>query len=128
MQKDNLGYKVLIAEDNLLNMRLFKDLLELRKATTICVDDGRKVIKETLKHKPHLILMDIRLNNISGIDIIKEIKNNIEIKDIPIIALTAFAMKNDQERILSSGCEDYMSKPISIDKFFQVVGKFTPIV
>ena len=125
--KSNSSCKVLIAEDNLLNMKLFKDLLEMKKAKTICIDDGRKVIKETLKHKPDLILMDIRLNDISGIDIIKEIKINQELKSIPIIALTAFAMKNDQERILRSGCEGYMSKPISIDKFFQIVGKFIPI-
>jgi len=118
------NFKVLIAEDNELNMKLFRDLLEFKNIATICVSDGHKVIDETMKNKPDLILMDIRLNDISGLDLIKKIKLNKEISNIPIIALTAFAMKKDQQLIRSYGCEEYMSKPIAIDNFFNVVNKF----
>jgi len=115
---------VLIAEDNELNMKLFKDLLEMKSLKTICIEDGYQVFDSVLRNQPNLILMDIRLNNISGLDIIKEIKECAETKHIPIIALTAFAMKNDKERILSSGCEGYMAKPIFVDSFFKEVEKF----
>jgi len=115
---------VLIAEDNELNMKLFKDLLEMKSLKTICIEDGYQVFDEVIKHQPDLILMDIRLNNISGLDIIKQIKECEETKHIPIIALTAFAMKNDKERILSCGCEGYMAKPIFIDTFFKEIERF----
>jgi len=115
---------VLIAEDNELNMKLFKDLLEMKHIRTICIDDGHKVFDEVVKQQPDLVLMDIRLNDISGLDIIRQIKNFDKTKHIPIIALTAFAMKSDKEKILSSGCEGYMAKPIFIDAFFKEVEKF----
>jgi two-component system cell cycle response regulator DivK len=68
--------------------------------------------------------MDIQLNGVSGIDIIKELKSNPSTSLIPIIAITAFAMKNDEARILESGCDMYLSKPVSIDVFFDTVNKF----
>ena len=120
-------YKVLIAEDNALNMRLFKDLLEMKKAEVICVDKGRNVMRSVKKYHPDLVLMDIHLDNISGIDLIKALKANKETKNIPIIALTAFVMKNDKEEIMNSGCEGYMSKPIAIDSFLGLVEKFIPV-
>ena len=115
---------VLIAEDNELNMKLFKDLLEMKDFNTICIEDGHQVFEQVEKNKPDLILMDIRLNDISGLDIIKRIKNVEELKHIPIIALTAYAMKSDKEKILDSGCESYMAKPIFIDTFFKEIEKF----
>ncbi len=119
--------KILIAEDDPLNMKLFRDLLEVKNFDVICVTDGNKVISQMVKYKPNLVLMDIRLNDVSGLDIIEDIKENPEISDIPVIALTAFAMKNDKERMLSSGFKYYMPKPISIDNFFEVINKFVPV-
>jgi len=115
---------VLIAEDNELNMKLFKDLLEMKNFSTICIEDGYQVFDKVIETKPDLILMDIRLNNISGIEIIKQLKECQETKHIPIIALTAFAMKSDKEKILNSGCEGYMAKPIFIDSFFKEIERF----
>lgn len=115
---------VLIAEDNELNMKLFKDLLEMKNFKTICIDDGHQVFDAIVTHQPDLVLMDIRLNDISGLDIIRQIKNFDATKKIPIIALTAFAMKTDREEIMNSGCEGYMAKPIFIDAFFKEVEKF----
>lgn len=115
---------VLIAEDNELNMKLFKDLLEMKNFNAICIEDGHQVFEQVKKNQPDLILMDIRLNDISGLDIIKRIKNVEELKHIPIIALTAYAMKSDKEKILESGCESYMAKPIFIDTFFKEIEKF----
>lgn len=119
--------RVLIVEDNELNMKLFKDLLEMRHLETICIEDGHKVFEQVENQKPDLILMDIRLNDISGLDIIKRIKAVDELKHIPIIALTAYAMKSDKEKILNSGCESYMAKPIFIDTFFKEIEKFLMI-
>ena len=116
--------KVLVVEDNPLNMKLFKDLLETKDIKVICVSDGRKVIRECFRYIPNLILMDIRLKDISGIDLIKELKRTPALLGIPIIALTAFAMKSDQQKILSTGCEGYISKPIVIDSFFKTIAKF----
>jgi len=115
---------VLIAEDNELNMKLFKDLLEMKNFNTICIDDGHQVFDAIVKQQPDLVLMDIRLNDISGLDIIRQIKSFDKTKKIPIIALTAFAMKSDREEILNSGCEGYMAKPIFIDAFFKEIEKF----
>ncbi|MCH9753998.1 MAG: response regulator [Alphaproteobacteria bacterium] len=115
---------VLIAEDNELNMKLFKDLLEMKNFKTICIEDGHQVFDAIVKEQPDLILMDIRLNDISGLDIIKQIKDFESTKHIPVIALTAFAMKSDREKIMQSGCEGYMAKPIFIDTFFKEVEKF----
>ena len=115
---------VLIAEDNELNMKLFKDLLEMKDMQVVCVDDGQKVFDAVLEHRPNLILMDIRLNNISGLDIVQQIRSCKDTRHIPIIALTAFAMKADKEKILHSGCDGYMAKPIFIDTFFQEIERF----
>lgn len=116
--------KVLIVEDNDLNLKLFHDLLMIQNHEVIMSKDGVGVTELVIKEKPDLILMDIQLNGISGIDLIRELKNNPKTLSIPIIAITAFAMKNDEIRITSSGCDMYLSKPVSIDNFFKAVGKY----
>jgi two-component system, cell cycle response regulator DivK len=115
---------VLIAEDNELNLKLFSDLLEVKGIDYIGVSDGNKVLQMAQETKPDLILMDIRLNGVSGLDIIDEIKSYKELKDIPIIALTAFAMKNDKAKVISHGCAGYLSKPVTFDSFFEVIDQF----
>lgn len=119
--------KVLIVEDNELNLKLFQDLLLTQNLEIIASRDGQGVTKIAERERPKLILMDIQLNGLSGIDLIKELKNNQKTKDIPIISVTAFAMKNDEARVTASGCDLYLSKPVSIDSFFKAVNKFLKI-
>ncbi len=115
---------VLIVEDNELNMKLFNDLLEANGFLTLKTASGHEALELARLHKPSLILMDIQLPEVSGEVVIQWIKADDAIKHIPIIAVTAFAMKGDEERILSKGCEAYLSKPISIVKFIQVVKSY----
>jgi len=112
---------VLIVEDNDLNMKLFNDLLEAHGFNTLKTASGIEALELARLHRPNLILMDIQLPEVSGEVVIQWIKADEAIKHIPIIAVTAFAMKGDEERILSKGCEAYLSKPISIVKFIEVV-------
>jgi two-component system cell cycle response regulator DivK len=112
---------VLIVEDNLLNMKLFNDLLEAHGYRTLKTTDGIEALEMTREHKPDLILMDIQLPEVSGLDVTRWIKEDNNISHIPVIAVTAFAMKGDEERMLRGGCEAYLSKPISVAKFLETV-------
>jgi len=115
------GRKVLIVEDNDLNLKLFKDLLEAHGFLTVETRDGRLAVGMAKQEKPDLIIMDIQLPHMSGIEIIELLKADKKLKHIPIIAVTAFAMKGDEERILETGCEAYLPKPISIDSFLKAI-------
>ncbi len=115
---------VLIVEDNELNLKLFTDLLEAQDYRVVSTRDGTQALDMAREHRPDLILMDIQLPEVSGIDITKWLKADDELKHIPVIAVTAFAMKGDEEKIRASGCEAYMSKPISISDFLQKVAEF----
>jgi len=116
--------KILIVEDNDLNLKLFHDLLMIQNYEVITSKDGKGVVSIAVREHPDLILMDIQLNGISGIDLIKELKKTPATSNIPIIAVTAFAMKNDEIKISESGCDMYLSKPVSIDLFFDALNKF----
>ena len=118
------GKKVMIVEDNELNMKLFHDLLEAHGVETIQARDGKNVLALARQHKPDLVLMDIQLPEVSGLDITKWLKEDDELKSIPVIAVTAFAMKGDEQKIREGGCEDYISKPISVIKFIETVQKY----
>ena len=112
---------VLIVEDNELNMKLFNDLLEAHGFGTIQTRSGVEAVELTRKHRPDLILMDIQLPEVSGLQVIQWIKDDETLRHIPIVAITAFAMKGDEEKIRQSGCEAYLSKPISVVKFLETV-------
>jgi len=114
---------ILVVEDNELNMKLFKDLLEAKGYQVVHTGDGENAEAMAVEHKPDLILMDIQLPNVSGLDVIRWLKDNTETVSIPIIAVTAFAMRGDEELIRSSGCEAYISKPINIKSFLQTVAE-----
>jgi len=118
---------VLIVEDNELNMKLFHDLLEAHDIGTVQTNDGRNVLDLARQHKPDLILMDIQLPEVSGLEVTKWLKNDEELKNIPVIAITAFAMKGDEQKIREGGCEDYISKPISVAKFMSVVESYLKV-
>lgn len=115
---------ILIVEDNELNMKLFQDLLEAHGYKTIPSRNGREAFELIKKHKPNLILMDIQLPEISGLEVTKWIKQDENVKHIPVIAVTAFAMKGDEEKILQGGCEDYIAKPISVSSFLDVIQRY----
>ena len=115
---------VLIVEDNELNMKLFHDLLVAHGYATIQTRNGLEALALARRHRPALILMDIQLPEISGLEVTKWIKEDDELRDIPIVAVTAFAMKGDEERIRSGGCEAYISKPISVAAFLETVQHF----
>ena len=114
---------VLIVEDNELNMKLFHDLLEAHGYSTLQTRDGMEALKLARQHVPDLILMDIQLPEVSGLEITKWIKEDDRLKSIPVVAVTAFAMKGDEEKIRKGGCEAYIAKPISVQKFMETVQK-----
>ncbi len=115
---------VLIVEDNELNMKLFHDLLDAHGYATIQTRNGMDVLELARTHRPSLILMDIQLPEVSGLEVTRWLKDDDELRDIPVIAVTAFAMKGDEERIRGGGCEAYISKPISVVSFIASVRKF----
>jgi two-component system cell cycle response regulator DivK len=115
---------VMIVEDNDLNLKLFRDLLEAHGYATIQTRDGFAVLEMARQNKPDLILMDIQLPEVSGLEITSWLKADAELKKIPIIAVTAFAMRGDEEKIRAGGCDDYMSKPIAVHHFVSLVKKY----
>jgi two-component system, cell cycle response regulator DivK len=115
---------ILIVEDNDLNLKLFRDLLGANGYDTVETKEGYEAITLTKTLRPDLILMDIQLPEISGLEVTKRIKADKDISHIPIIAVTAFAMRNDEEKILHAGCQGYVSKPISIVDFLASVRYF----
>lgn len=116
--------KVLIVEDNDLNMKLFNDLLEAHGYQTLQTRNGVEAVSLARAHHPNLILMDIQLPEVSGLQVTQWLKDDPALADIPVVAITAFAMKGDEEKILQGGCEAYLSKPISVVKFLETVRKF----
>jgi len=116
--------KVLIVEDNELNMKLFHDLLEAQGYETLETREGLAALTLAREHKPDLILMDIQLPEISGLEVTKWLKDDESLAHIPVIAVTAFAMKGDEERIRAGGCAAYIAKPIAVAHFLETVKKF----
>jgi len=105
-------------------MTLFNDLLQVHGYNTVQTKDGREAVSLIEEHRPDLIIMDIHLPMISGLDITKQIKQMDDLKNIPVIAVTAFAMKGDEKMIMESGCDGYISKPISIPVFLETIAGF----
>jgi two-component system cell cycle response regulator DivK len=118
--------KVLIVEDNDLNMKLFNDLLEAHGYVTLQTKDGVEALRMARQHRPDLILMDIQLPEISGLEVTKWLKEDPGLRSIPVIAVTAFAMKGDEEKIRGGGCEAYIAKPISVASFMRTIERFLP--
>ena len=116
--------KVLIVEDNDLNMKLFNDLLVAHGYGTVQTRDGLEALALARLHHPDLILMDIQLPEVSGLQVTPWIKRDDDLCKIPIIAVTAFAMKGDEEKIRDGGCEAYIAKPISVASFIRTVERF----
>jgi len=116
--------KVLIVEDNELNMKLFHDLLDSQGYETLQTGEGLQALALARTHRPDLILMDIQLPEVSGLEVTKWLKEDEDLAHIPVVAVTAFAMKGDEQRMKDGGCEGYISKPISVALFLETVRRY----
>ena len=124
-----LDKTVLVVEDNDLNMKLFHDLLEMGGYNVLQAKDGMEGWRMAREQRPDLILMDIQLPGVDGLEVTKWLKDDENLKSIPVIAVTAFAMKGDEEKIREAGCDGYIVKPISLSDFLETVERFAkPLV
>ena len=117
--------KVLIVEDNVLNLKLLNDILEYHGYQIFSTASGEVALQLAEHEMPDLILMDIQLPDMSGIDATRRLKANPRTTEIPIIAVTAFAMSGDRATILESGCDAYVSKPFSVAEVLALVDRYT---
>jgi two-component system cell cycle response regulator DivK len=116
-----LAKRVLVVEDNELNLKLFCDLLRAHEFETEPVRDGREAVERARGFAPDLIVMDIQLPYVSGYDLILQIKADETLGKIPIMAVTAYAGREDEDRIRAAGADAYVSKPISVARFVEEV-------
>ena len=116
-----MSKKVLVVEDNELNLKLFCDLLRAHDYVAEPVRDGREAVDRARAFAPDLVIMDIQLPNVSGMELIETMKADQDLQGIPIMAVTAYAGKGDEERIRAAGAEAYVSKPISVMRFVESV-------
>ena len=113
--------KILIVEDNALNIKLFCDLLAAHGHQPEAVTDSRNAIDAARAFEPDLVITDIQLPHVSGLDLIRLIRKDEELANVPIMAVTAYSARGDEERIRAAGAQAYVSKPISVMKFAQTV-------
>ena len=116
----------LIVEDNALNLKLMRDLLEASNIATLQTKDGTRALERVREHRPDIVLMDIQLPEVSGLDITRWLKDDDKVAHIPVLAVTAFAMRADEQRVREAGCEGYLSKPIQIATFIKAVEALMP--
>jgi len=116
--------KVLIVEDNELNMKLFNDLLKTKGHEVFQATNGKDALEVARDSKPDLILMDMQLPDVYGLTVTGWIRKEPGFDTIPIVAITAFAMRGDEEKFLEGGCSGYISKPISVTGFLESVEKY----
>ena len=114
---------ILIVEDNELTMKLFKDLLEVQGYSTLGTGDGREALELVREHRPDLVLMDLQLPKDSGLEVIKWIKEDADLKSIPIVAITAIATMWNAETMRNLGCDAYLTKPINLTSFIDTIDK-----
>ncbi|MFC2070469.1 response regulator [Chloroflexota bacterium] len=117
---------ILIIEDEPRNLRLIQDLLQVSGYSSIEATNGEIAVELAKANKPDLILMDIQMPVMDGLEATQILKADINTSHIPIIALSSYAMRGDKERILETGCDDYMSKPIDIKEFQKMVADYLP--
>jgi len=116
--------RILIVEDNELNLKLLRDVLEAHGYATLSTREGGAAVILARSNHPDLILMDIQLPDISGLDAVRQLKAQDETRTIPVVAVTAFAMVGDERKALMSGCDAYVAKPIVLREFLVIVERF----
>jgi len=119
-----MGKVILVVEDDPKNLKLIRDLVEIEGYTTLEATDGKQGVKIAKEKKPDLILMDIQLPVMGGLEATRILKADEATKDIPIVALTAYAMKGDEERICEAGCDAYISKPLDTREFLKKITEY----
>ncbi len=121
-----MAKRVLVVEDNELNLKLFCDLLRAHDFAAEPVADGREAVARAREFEPHLIVMDIQMPHVTGFDLIREMKQDAGLRAIPIMAVTAYAGREDEDRIRAVGANAYVSKPISLARFMEEVRALVP--
>ncbi len=116
--------QILIIEDNELNLKLLNDLLEYHGYEVLCAENGVAAIDLARRHRPDLILLDIRLPDIPGTEVVRQLKADTATSAIPVIAVTAFAMPGDRTKTLEAGCDDYISKPYNVRDLLELVERY----
>ena len=119
--------RILIVEDNELNLKLLHDVLEAHGYATITATEGAAVLSLAREQQPDLILLDLQLPDISGLEVVRQLKNDGDTRAIPVVAVTAFAMVGDERKALGGGCDFYVSKPIQLYDFLDVVKRFVGV-
>ena len=119
----SVAKRILVVEDNDLNRKLFCDLLKANGFAVEPVADGMEAIARARSFVPNLVIMDIQLPSISGLELIEALKGDPELRTIPVLVVTAYAGKGDEERIRDAGAEGYLAKPVSITPFMAAVRK-----
>jgi two-component system cell cycle response regulator DivK len=115
--------KILIVEDNPTNMRLIRMVLRNKGYSVLETTDGEEALAVAMKERPDLIVMDIQLPKMDGLEVTRRLRQIPHFSQTPIIALTASAMEGDRERIIASGCDEYISKPVNTRRFPQLVAE-----
>jgi len=116
--------RILVVEDNAMNLKLFSDILMASGYDVLVAETGQEALEVVQEQNPDLVLLDIQLPDISGLDIARDLKSREAFKSIPIIAVTAFAMAGDAEKAIAAGCDAYITKPISIPAFRDEIQKW----
>jgi two-component system, cell cycle response regulator DivK len=117
------GAQILVVEDNQKNMKLFRDVLQAKGYRTLEATTGAEAVELAVDHGPDLVLMDIQLPDIDGVEALGRLRANKRTASIPVLALTAQAMAGDRERFLAAGFDGYISKPVDIVGFVDTVGQ-----
>lgn len=118
------GSEILIVEDNMIHAKMIKDMLKAKNFDTAHVENGAEALQWISNHRPDLIIMDIQLPDISGLEVTKAIKADDDLKDIPIIAVTAFASQMNKRKIRDAGCTDILTKPFSMPGLFEIIVRY----
>lgn len=116
-----MAKRILVVEDNDLNRKLFCDVLKASGFTVEPVSDGQAVLESARRFVPNLVIMDIQLPHVSGVDLIAEMKRDRSLSGVPVLAVTAYAGKGDEEKIRAAGAQGYLAKPVSIGPFMNAV-------
>ncbi len=118
---ERVAKRVLVVEDNELNLKLFCDLLRAHEFAAEPVRDGREAVARAREFQPDLVVMDIQMPHVSGLELIQQMKRDAKLRTIPVMAVTAYAGREDEERIRAAGADAYVSKPISLARFIEEV-------
>jgi two-component system, cell cycle response regulator DivK len=120
------GEHVLIVEDNALNMKLLRDVLAAKGYATLEATTGARAIELALQHAPDVILMDVQLPDVDGVEVLRRIRTDARTASLPVVAVTAQAMDGDRDRFLRGGFDEYLPKPLDVSELLEVLARYSP--